>query len=242
MPKKLYEVLGITEKASSTALSKAYQKKAKEYDLDKHPNDPKNAEKFYEINEAYNILKDPDKRKKYDMGTINEKGEESQATSPTQGKEANKNKPKPQPKPQGKAKEKEDNKEEKNESDELVEMYVKMIYAYTADAQKYSIAACKAGINMLITGVKKLHSKLADKKNPDDEAKAKNEAEKEKTPEEKPTAHLSKLSADSATPSRELNIEKAANYDKTATTMNNASKPAASAGLDVENSPNLAND
>jgi len=66
MAKSLYSTLEITESASETEIKKAYRKLARKY----HPdvNKDKDAEeKFKEINSAYEILKDPDKKRQYDM-------------------------------------------------------------------------------------------------------------------------------------------------------------------------------
>lgn len=61
-----YEVLGVDKKASASEIKKAYRKLAKKYHPDLHPNDESAHKKFTEINEAYEVLSDPDKRKKYD--------------------------------------------------------------------------------------------------------------------------------------------------------------------------------
>lgn len=64
--KDYYEVLGVAKSASSAELKKAYYKLAKQYHPDSNPTD-KNAEiKFKEINEAYDVLKDEQKRAGYD--------------------------------------------------------------------------------------------------------------------------------------------------------------------------------
>ena len=59
-----YSVLGISKDASKEEIKKAYRKKAKEYHPDLHPNDPKAAEKMNEINEAYDMLSNPEKYQK----------------------------------------------------------------------------------------------------------------------------------------------------------------------------------
>ena len=56
-----YKVLGITRDASKEEIKKAYRKKAKEYHPDLHPDDPKAAEKMNEVNEAYDMLCNPEK-------------------------------------------------------------------------------------------------------------------------------------------------------------------------------------
>ena len=69
--KDYYNILGVDKKASQEEIKKAYRKLAVKYHPDKNPND-KNAEnRFKEISEAYEVLKNPEKRKKYDQLGMN---------------------------------------------------------------------------------------------------------------------------------------------------------------------------
>ena len=62
-----YEILGVSENATVEDIKKSYRKLAKEYHPDAHPNDKQAEEKFKQISEAYGVLKDPQKRAKYDQ-------------------------------------------------------------------------------------------------------------------------------------------------------------------------------
>ena len=61
-----YEVLGLEKGASEGDIKKAFRKMAMKYHPDKNPGDKEAEEKFKEINEAYSVLSDPDKKSKYD--------------------------------------------------------------------------------------------------------------------------------------------------------------------------------
>ena len=65
--KDFYETLGVSKSASSDEIKSAYRKLAKKYHPDLHPNDSAAAAKFKEINEAYEVLGDEQKRKNYDQ-------------------------------------------------------------------------------------------------------------------------------------------------------------------------------
>lgn len=63
-----YEVLGIKKDAGENEIKKAYRKLARQYHPDLNRDDPKTAEeKMKEVNEAYGVLSDPDKKAKYDQ-------------------------------------------------------------------------------------------------------------------------------------------------------------------------------
>ncbi|HHY31910.1 MAG TPA: molecular chaperone DnaJ [Firmicutes bacterium] len=62
-----YEVLGVDRNASQDEIKKAFRKLARKYHPDMNKEDPSAEEKFKEINEAYEVLSDPEKRRRYDQ-------------------------------------------------------------------------------------------------------------------------------------------------------------------------------
>src|SRR5438445_7622264 len=69
-----YEVLGVSKSASAAEIKAAYRKLAKKLHPDANKHDPKAASRFAEINAAYEIVGDTDKRKAFDRGEIDADG------------------------------------------------------------------------------------------------------------------------------------------------------------------------
>src|SRR5919198_1992004 len=63
-----YDTLDIKKGASEEEIKKAYRKLARKYHPDANPGDKAAEERFKEIQQAYAVLSDPDKRKQYDQG------------------------------------------------------------------------------------------------------------------------------------------------------------------------------
>src|SRR3954465_1601072 len=65
--KDYYAVIGVPASATQDEIKKQYRKLAAKHHPDKNPNDPKAAERFKEISEAYQVLGDAERRKQYDQ-------------------------------------------------------------------------------------------------------------------------------------------------------------------------------
>ncbi|MBR6120891.1 MAG: DnaJ domain-containing protein [Prevotella sp.] len=62
-----YKILGVSKDIPQKDVKKAYLKRAKQFHPDLHPDDPKAKAKFQALNEAYDVIGDPEKRRKYDQ-------------------------------------------------------------------------------------------------------------------------------------------------------------------------------
>ena len=70
-----YSILGVSKGADAKAIKSAYRKLAKELHPDKHPENPKAADKFSEVTRAYDLLSDTGKRAQFDRSEIDENGQ-----------------------------------------------------------------------------------------------------------------------------------------------------------------------
>lgn len=62
-----YKILGVDKNIPQKDVQAAYRKRVKQFHPDLHPDDPKAKAKFQALNEAYQVINDPEKRKKYDQ-------------------------------------------------------------------------------------------------------------------------------------------------------------------------------
>jgi molecular chaperone DnaJ len=69
-PRDPYKILGVDKKASQDEIKKSYRKLARQLHPDKNPDDPKAEERFKEVQAAYDVIGDPEKRKQYDRGAM----------------------------------------------------------------------------------------------------------------------------------------------------------------------------
>src|SRR5665647_3548103 len=69
-----YDILGVSKGASEAEVKSAYRRMAKKLHPDANKHDPKAASRFAEINAAYEIVGDDDKRKAFDRGEIDAEG------------------------------------------------------------------------------------------------------------------------------------------------------------------------
>lgn len=78
-----YQVLGVAREADEKALRAAYRALAKKFHPDLNPGKPEAAERFKQINAAYDLLSDKDKRARFDRGEIDPEGNETRPAGPT---------------------------------------------------------------------------------------------------------------------------------------------------------------
>jgi molecular chaperone DnaJ len=81
----LYKILGVDKKASAEEIKKAHRRLVRKYHPDRNPDDPKAEERFKEIQAAYDVLGDAEKRKQYDRGGLFGVGSGAGAGGPAGG-------------------------------------------------------------------------------------------------------------------------------------------------------------
>ncbi|MCK5911710.1 MAG: J domain-containing protein [Caulobacter sp.] len=77
MARDPYQELGVSRTASADEIRKAFRKLAKQYHPDTNPGDKKAEERFKQVSAAFDIVGDPEKRKKFDLGQIDADGRET---------------------------------------------------------------------------------------------------------------------------------------------------------------------
>jgi curved DNA-binding protein CbpA len=83
MPTTWYDILSIPTNASDSAIKNAFKKLAKQYHPDKNPGSIWHEEQFKKINQAYQILSDPKKKKQYDLTLYYQQNPTTQTQAPT---------------------------------------------------------------------------------------------------------------------------------------------------------------